>query len=430
MLHRREAPASGQKVFIAVAAYQNLGAGFTFALSYTTAALKEAGIPFELAIFAGNCHVDDSRNRLVRDFLLSDCTDLVFLDADLAWHASDFVKLVQYDRDIVAGIYPKKHGDDTYPVILFDGEIWSDRDGLIEVKSVPTGFLRIRRQVLQRLADEATHYNARNDADSAIACIFERQIIDGERWGGDYVFCRKARNAGCQIYIAPDMRFEHSGEHTWTGSVGGWLRQRNGIGLARSLKAFRASVETPEDAAELFDAWGNPFAATPLLLMALGMVARNIDGPILELGGGLSSLVLAASAPHTQVHVIEDNPIFAEQVRAEAERHGLTNLVMHCRPIKGGWYDLTGVPDAAWGLIFVDGPRRTLGGRAETPDRIDLSRSVVIADDVQDDGGVPELRRAISVTHHVQLIDAGRRAFAVCVPKPAALRYVNCLAAE
>lgn len=417
MLHRREAPASGQKVFLAVAAYQGLSAGFTFALYHTGIALAEAGIASELAIFSGNCHVDDSRNRLVRDFLLSDCTDLVFLDADVAWHASDLVKLLKFDRDVVAGIYPKKHGDDTYPVLLFDGEIWSDRDGLIEVKSVPTGFLRIKRHVLQRLADEAVHYNSRNDADSAIACIFERQIIDGERWGGDYVFCRKWRATGGKIYIAPDMRFEHSGEQTWIGSVGAWLRQRNGLGLKGALDRLRAGTEEIQDLFELFDAWGNPFAATPLLLLTLGIVARNTKAPILELGGGLSSLVLAASAPHTNVHVIEDNPIFAEQVRAEAERHGLTNIVMHCRPIKDGWYDMTGVPDEAWGLIFVDGPRRTLGGRAETPFRLDLTRSVVIADDVQDDGGVPELRHAIDATHHVELIDTGRRSFAVCVPR-------------
>ena len=422
MIHSPGKPAVGQKVFLAVAVYDKPGAHFAFALAHTTAALTEAGIGWELAIYANNCHVDSSRNRLVRDFLKSDCTDYLSLDADVAWAAHQVPEILGYDRDIVAGVYPKKHGDDTYPVLLFPGEIWSDKDGLIEVQGVPTGFLRIRRQVLQRLADEAVHYNARNEAqDGAMALIFERQVIDGTLWGGDYVFCRKARAAGFKIYIAPEMRFEHSGEDSWTGCVGAWLRQRSGIGLRRGLAAFRAGTETIDDAMDLFDAWNNPYAATPLLLMGLGMTARAVQGPILECGGGLSSLVLAASAPGREVHVLEDSDVFAGRVKAEADHYGLTNIVIHCRPLKDGWYDTSTLPDLPWGLVLVDGPRRTTGSRADAPDRIDLTRSVVIADDVQADGGVPELRTALERTHNLEVIGHNSRAFAVCVPKRVAL---------
>ena len=422
MLHAPGKPATGQKVFLAVAVYDKPGAHFSWALAHTTAALAEAGIGWELAIYTGNCHVDSSRNRLVRDFLKSDCTDYLSIDADVAWPAQQVVEILGYDREIVAGIYPKKHGDDTYPVLLFDGEVWSDKDGLIEVKGVPTGFLRIRRQVLQRLADEAVHYNARNEAqDGAMALIFERQVIDGTLWGGDYVFCRKARAAGFKIYIAPEMRFEHSGEESWTGCVGAWLRQRSGIGLRRGLTAFANGTETIEDAMDLFDAWNNPYAVTPLLMMGLGMTARATQGPVLECGGGLSTLVLAATIPGREVHVLEDSEIFAERIRAEADRHGLTNLVLHVRPLVDGWYDTSTLPNVTWGLVFVDGPRRTTGSRADAPSRIDLSRSVVIADDVQADGGVPELRTALERTHNVKMIGHNSRAFAICAPKPLAM---------
>lgn len=431
MIHTPGKPSTGQKVFLAVAAYSGLGAHCSFALAHTTAALAEAGIGWELAIYSGNCHVDSSRNRLVRDFLRSDCTDMVFIDADVAWPAQNMVDLLGYDRDIVAGVYPKKHGDDTYPLLLLPGtqEIWAERDGLIEVQGVPTGFLRIRRQVLQRLADEAVKYNARNEAqDGAMALIFERQVIDGQLWGGDYVFCRKARDAGFKIHIAPEMRFEHSGEESWTGSVGAWLRQRSGLGLKRGLEAFRAGTETIDDALDLFDAWANPFAATPLLLVGLGMVARGTIGPVLECGGGLSSLVLAAIDPSREVHTLEDSEVFAERVRIEAERYGITNLHLHVRPLKDGWYDTSTLPNVDWGLVLIDGPRRTTGSRADGPYRLDLSRSVVIADDVQPDGGVPELRTALERTHKVVTAGNHSRSFAVCVPIPQ--RIVPRMAAE
>ena len=294
MLHRRGEEARGQKVFIAVAAYEGCGAGFAYSLFHTGAALERAGIQYELAIYSGNCHVDDSRNRLTRDFLNSDCSDMVFLDADIGWNAADFIELLGYDRDVLAGIYPKKNGDDAYPVKTLPGEIWSDRDGLIEVQGVPTGFLRIRRHVMERLASEAQTYNAKNDGAYGTACIFERQIHEGTRWGGDYVFCRKARAAGFKIYIDPSMRFEHSGEETWTGCVGSYFRQRAGIGLDPAIAAIREGREQIEHMIDLYDAWGNPYAASPGLLMGLVMLAREAKGPILECGGGLSTLAMAA----------------------------------------------------------------------------------------------------------------------------------------
>lgn len=423
MLYRAEAPADAkQKVFIAVAAYEGCGAGFTWSLFHTGAALAKAQIGYELAIYSGNCHVDDSRNRLTRDFLNSDCTDMVFLDADVGWLANDFIKLLAYDRDVVAGVYPKKHGDDTYPVKLFPGAQWSDADGLIEVEGVPTGFLRIRRQVMARLAEVSERYNAKNDQAFGTACIFERQIHNGTRWGGDYVFCKKWRALGGKIYIDPTMRFEHSGEDTWIGSAGQWLRARAGLGLKAGLAAVAQHRETVEDIVDLHTAWDNRFAASPLLLLTLARLARAPKGPILECGSGLSSLVMAAAARDVEVHALENSPVFGEHLRIEANKHGLSNLHIHCRPLVDGFYDLTGLPAAeAWRLVVIDGPPRKDGRRLAALDLIDISRATVVADDVQDDRGVAGMVAGLQRTHEVAVFSAGTdsRAFAIGAPRKA-----------
>lgn len=418
MLYRRtDAPAKSKRVFLAVAAYEGLSAGFTYALFHTAQALQTAGIESELAIYSGNCNVDDSRNRLVRDFLNSDCTDLVFLDSDLGWYARDFVQIVQYDRDVVAGIYPKKHGDDGYPVILMPGELMIERsDGLMEVQCVPTGFLRIKRHVLEALAAKSEWFNSKNDADSAIPCIFDREIHNGERWGGDYVFSRKWRALGGKIYIDPQMRFEHSGEHTWLGCVGSWLRQKRGVGLFEGLKAIREGRETVEHLVDMFDAYANPFAATPALMAALAMTARGAKGPILECGAGLSSLVLAAATTH-EVHSLEDNPTFADYVVEEAKRYGITNLFIHCAVPKDGWYDATTLPKADWALVFIDGPRRAGGSRLTVFDKIDLRNCAVIADDAGGENNIAGLKTALDRTHNTVVIDR----FVIAAPKPLAM---------
>lgn len=421
MLHRPEAPVSGQKVFIAVAAYEGCGAGFTWSLFHTGAALAKAGVGYELAIYSGNCHVDDSRNRLVRDFLSSDCTDMVFLDVDVGWAAPDFVRLLAYDRDVVAGVYPKKHGDDTYPVRTLPGEIWSEADGLIEVAGVPTGFLRIRRPVLEQLAEVSVKYNAKNDGAFATPCIFERQIHEGVRWGGDYVFCRKWRAMGGKVYIDPAMRFEHSGEQTWHGQVGMWLKKRSGIALDQPLARIRAGAAGAEDMIDLFDAWENPFAAEPVLLSALAALAREAKGPILETGSGLSSLVLAAANPHVEIHALEDAPIFADYVDQVAKRYGLSNLTVHCLPLKDGWYDTEGLPKAKWGLVFLDGPRRSSGRRADAVKHLDLSQAIIVADDTGENAAGAATLQALSESHDMHVFPVNnQRAFAVGKPRKSA----------
>jgi predicted O-methyltransferase YrrM len=416
VLYERRPPSAGQKLFLAVQSYEGIGAGCAYTLFHFGQALKEAGIDVELSIYTGNCHVDDGRNRLVRDFLLSDCTDMVFMDADVGCPASNLIQLLSYDVDVVAGIYPKKGGDDQFPVKMLPGEIWSDAQGLIEVQGVPTGFLRMRRNVLVRLSDRAVHYNARNDASSAIPLIFERQVHDGTRWGGDYVFCRKWRAAGGKIHIAPEMRFEHSGMQTWSGRVGAWLREKNGLGLKLPLERIRAGKDTAEDYLDLFDAYGNPYAAVPTLLFCLATMARKFEH-VVEFGSGLSTLVLQAAC-RGKVRAYENNPIYADHIRGAADNLGLEPDVKYAA-LNGGWYDI-GISqlDLQPGtMVFIDGPRGG-DGRPGVFGRVDLSKATVVVDDVQSNGGMPVMVETLRKTHRVEIIeDSNMRHFCVAVPK-------------
>jgi hypothetical protein len=55
-----------------------------------------------------------------------------------------------------------------------------------------------------------------------------------------------------------------------------------------------------------------------------------------------------------------------------------------------------------------------------TFERIDMRRAVVIADDVQQDGGIPLMARTLGLTHNTEIIeDGGQRSFVVAVPREA-----------
>lgn len=220
--------ASGpQGVCLAVPSYGAMSAAFVYALTGSVRALTAANIPHQLLILSGHCHVDDARNSLVRQFLKSDCTDLVFLDSDLEWSSDDLLRLLTYDLDVVAGVYPLKQDVQAWPCRMLKGATPVRADGLIEVEGVPGGFLRIRRAVLEHLELRSQSYLERPDDDTRAPLIFERRIEGGTRFSGDYVFCRKWRAAGGRIFVDPAIRFSHVGEKAFEGCYAEHLLKLN-----------------------------------------------------------------------------------------------------------------------------------------------------------------------------------------------------------
>lgn len=353
-------------IFLAVPAYNGVTAGFLHSLAESVRALCEAGYAFEVAILEGECHVDDARNKLVNSFLGSSCDSLVFLDADLRWEPLELLKLVGLPAAIVGATYPYREGPEDFPVRLRSDRIVP----LMEADAVPTGFLKISRSVLETLARNAPVFN--DTRRGPVAVIFERTIQDGIRWGGDYSFCRKARDAGFGVFVTPDLWLEHG---TRSGSLGAFLRGKRGESIAHCLDEIRAGKDTVATYRELWDAWDNTFAAPPPLLIALARLAREAKGPILEFGSGLSSLVMAAASEQA-VHSMESETGWAQALKSYAPE----NLRIHLTSLRDGWYQ--GIPDAQWALVFHDGPNLRTGDRQKFFNH-SFPGAVIVLDDVQ-----------------------------------------------
>jgi predicted O-methyltransferase YrrM len=340
----------GPGSFLAVPSYGDIATPFVHSLFSSQANLPHR---MDLEIFSGNCHVDDSRNRLVRDFLETDCEQLVFLDNDVFWRDSDLDRLIRHDRDIVAGIYPLKNDKEDYPVKTLPGERWSDKDGLVEVEGVPTGFLKIKRRVFEALYPTVPHHKSKEDAFGRmmIPVIFERTLNGHSRRGGDYEFCRKAREAGFQIYIDPMMELGHVGNKVWTGCIGHFWRKD--FAIPEGLTAIKEGAETTLTFAEMVAVWGNNWSVSAELLFTLVKLARKATGPILDTGSGLSSLVMAA-ATDQKVYALEQSPMWAAKVADIAKKNGLDNLEVIQSDIVEGWYSV--FPRMNYGLVTCDGP--------------------------------------------------------------------------
>jgi hypothetical protein len=374
-------PRKGPGSFLAVAAYEGISAPFVSSLFASVERLPHR---LDLEIFSGNCHVDDSRNRLVRDFLETDCEQLIFLDVDVFWHENELRKLIEHHADIVAGIYPLKSAEEDYPVAPLPGERRANDYGLVEVAGVPTGFLKIRRHVLETLYPTVPQHRSKEDTygRKLIPVLFERSLNGISRRGGDYEFCRKARAAGFRIYVDPLMQLGHQGLKLWNGCVG--HHWRKDVAIPEGIEAIRSGRADAATYMELFNVWGNNWAMTPEALYTCSLLARQSSGPILECGAGLSSLCLAA-ATDQPVHCLEQSPDWTTRITRIAQENGIHNLHVHHRPLvdcgASRWY--ADPPRERYALVVCDGPPGDdkRGGLFDVM-REEIAQAPIIVDDI------------------------------------------------
>ncbi len=385
--------ATGQKILLATTAYENPAASYTFSIQKSRAALGEAGIQSGYLLLSGNCHVDDARNVVMQEFLLSDCTDLVFLDADVSWDARALVQLCRYDCDLVGGIYPYRRDDDNcqmkMPVRMIEG-VHKPGGGLLEVEGLPAGFMRMRRVVPETLAKTAKLFWNRNDRRSKIPILFERTWIDGTRFGGDIEFCRKWRGAGGVVHAAYEMRLGHASRSIIWDSLGASLRRQTRTTLAHVVDRIRAGSDDLTLFTEARRSVGNTFGALEDILALSVIMARKADGPILEIGSGLTTILMAAAAPTQTVYCLESSHECAAYIESMSHNLGLTNIAICKQPIRGGWYDVSDLHSdefpGRFALALVDGPDRLAAGRMPFFSIYGHSCATIIVDDADDPG--------------------------------------------
>lgn len=375
--------ATGKKVLLATPCYDAPSAAYTFSISRSREALTEAGIQSAVLILQGNCHVDDARNSIVRDFMESDCTDLVFLDADVCWEPKELVQLCRRDCDIVGGVYPyRRDGSDNMPVRLMDGgEVI---DGLREVEGLPTGFLKIRRNVLEKMAVGRPWYF---DKIYPTALMFDRSEPDDAhtRWGGDLDFCRRWREIGGKLYADEELRLGHTGKITIYDSLASHLRRVTGQTLSHVAPKLREGRATEDDYNEISRYPGNNYTADAGVVALVAGVARMCQGPIIETGSGMSSIVMAASTGQL-VYSLEHLEQYAAQTLAWAEEAGVANLGLCRAPLKDGWYDVEAFDlPAKFAFGFCDGPPRMYGTRMRFFETFGERCTVIAVDDIKSD---------------------------------------------
>ncbi len=206
------------KVFLATPAYDGrVHVQFAISLAETHTLLASKGIEFQVQIHCSGSLLTAERNRLLESFINSDATHLLCIDSDLGWPAQAVLAFLEHNEDFLGAVYPTRK-DNMFlfrPIKNDDGSVVKNNKGLLKVEYIPAGFMMIKRDVIVKMRE--FHANLKftpkveNDQMFAGYALFDTEVWEGEFWGEDYYFCRKAREAGFDIWVDPLVEFDHAG---------------------------------------------------------------------------------------------------------------------------------------------------------------------------------------------------------------------------
>ena len=240
------------KIFVATPMYGGLCVGgYTVGLLNSVQEFMRNGIQLYYAHMMNESLITRARNTLAYDFLDTDATHLMFIDADITFNPADIVSMVNADKDIICGLYPKKEinwktvaeavkqGVDYTELPNYTGsfvvnlvgdvaQATGDVNEPMEIDNGGTGFMLIKRNVFETLKPTVPTYTNdmilivdKNPVKKIIHEFFATSIDEktNRLLSEDYHFCKIARQAGFKVYAAPWANLTHSGTYNFSGTL-------------------------------------------------------------------------------------------------------------------------------------------------------------------------------------------------------------------
>ena len=198
---------AGRKLFVALPAYDfKVSLKLAVSLARLAQQLPQHGVDLSIGSICGCSVVSRARNLLVKDFLESNCTDLMFIDADINFEPEDVLRLMAWASDpkkgIVGGVPRTRKSNKVYIAQLDQDEegLTMNRMGLVRAKRIATAFMLVRREVFERLVNENPQWNYYDhSSDRNLNAVFDFLVTEEGYMGEDYLFCDRARAIGYEI---------------------------------------------------------------------------------------------------------------------------------------------------------------------------------------------------------------------------------------
>jgi len=221
---------------------------------------QQYGMEVRFSFLFNESLITRARNYLVDEFIRSEFTHLLFIDADIHFNPQDVLALLALDKQVIGAPYPKKSinwknifrgaqkllSDPNFDASKFNpaeleslaGDyVFNPVPGTtqfkvtepLEVMEIGTGFMMVKREVFDKFKEEYPHLSykpdhvgqANFDGSRYIHAFFDT-VIDPESHrylSEDYMFCQYWRAIGGNIWLCPWMKLQHVGTYAFVGDM-------------------------------------------------------------------------------------------------------------------------------------------------------------------------------------------------------------------
>jgi hypothetical protein len=213
------------------------------------AVLRHARIDFSLTLLGSESLITRARNFIVSQFLgRAQFTHLLFIDADIGFDPEIVPRYLKANKGIVAGVYPLKNIDlDAVRKLPSNESLAStfnyavklvkpmeiDSDDFAKAEYAATGFMLIRRDVLNQMAEKYSHLRyhhsfTKNQAaseldESNFYAFFDTSLVEGSYLPEDYTFCHRWRAIGGDIWVDLRSQFKHVWPYSFDGNFSSYI---------------------------------------------------------------------------------------------------------------------------------------------------------------------------------------------------------------
>lgn len=204
------------------------------------------GIEFDFILIGNFPVLPLARNTCAKHFLDSDCTHMLFIDADISFSPLNVKRLLDFDKDLCCSAYPKKIINwnrlvgKTFNSVPDIEKAALDyaynpipnakvQNGFIEAKTAATGFMLLKRTVFDQMIEAyperrfKPNYKMNNGPadDENLYGFFDTMIdpVNQEYHGDDNAFCKRWTDIGGKIYVDVDLPLTHIGLHQFGRSI-------------------------------------------------------------------------------------------------------------------------------------------------------------------------------------------------------------------
>jgi hypothetical protein len=215
-----------------------------------SAVLGMSNIDLKVQLRDGDALITRARANLVTLFLDDPAaTHLLFIDADIGFAPSQVFRLIECGADVVAGCYPIKRvnwdkarraiaadranaaaASLDYVLEIDNPDHVSVVNGFTRVRYAGTGFLMIRRHVLEKMCAHPAYaplkFSREHSRDELVGspnryALFECMIdpADGTYLSEDFAFCRRWTDIGGEIWADLESRLDHVGPSVFHGDI-------------------------------------------------------------------------------------------------------------------------------------------------------------------------------------------------------------------